>query len=67
MGMYDALLGTGIFVDKDTYTKRKEICKSCDFVIAKKWICGRCFCPIVNKAVLKSESCPMSKWDSESY
>ena len=66
MGMYDALLGSGPFVTKDIYEKRKEICKSCDFVIARKWICGRCFCPVANKAVIKSESCPMDKWKSES-
>ena len=67
MGMYDALLGKGIFVTKETYEIRKEICKSCDFVIAKKWICGKCFCPVANKTAIKTESCPMLKWNSEEY
>jgi len=66
MNLFDPFFGKGIFVDKETYEKRVEICKSCDFIVLRKLFCGRCFCPVTNKSAIKTESCPIGRWNSES-
>lgn len=66
MSIYDAFFGKGILVNKETYESRITICKNCDFIIARKLICSRCFCPVTNKSAIKTESCPQGKWKSES-
>lgn len=59
---YEPFFGKGIFVDKETFLKRKSICQECPMVIMRKFMCGKCYCPIVNISALKQHECPMGFW-----
>ena len=49
-----------VFIDKEKYEERIEICKSCPH--RKKWVCSKCGCVIPAKAKFGSSSCPIGKW-----
>jgi hypothetical protein len=57
-----SLLGTGMFVSKEIYDQRKEICKSCEFVVLRKMLCGKCLCAIPTKCAMAKTECPIKKW-----
>jgi hypothetical protein len=58
-----SLLGTGMFVSTEIYNQRKEICKSCEFVVLRKMLCGKCLCAIPTKCAIAKIGCPIKKWD----
>jgi len=49
-------------VDDVTFTKRIEICKSCDQYDANQNRCNNCGCFLNIKASWNSEKCPLNKW-----
>ena len=44
------------------YRSRLDICNSCEFLIDNKE-CGKCGCPVAEKASWASEACPIGKWE----
>ena len=44
------------------YRSRLDICNSCEFLINNKE-CGKCGCPVAEKASWASEACPIGKWE----
>lgn len=63
--------GTAIFkaattgfatVDNETQEKRLEICRGCEFFLAKESRCSKCGCFMQLKSKLESGSCPEGKW-----
>ena len=64
--LWERFFGAAPFVDnRDTYYIRKAHCETCSHAIIKKWVCGKCLCPITNKISIKNESCPIGKWGPE--
>ena len=49
-------------VDDETFSKRMEICKSCDLFNSEQDRCMQCGCFLNVKASWKSEKCPVDKW-----
>lgn len=43
------------------YRSRLDICNSCEFLVDNKE-CGKCGCPVAEKASWASEQCPIEKW-----
>jgi|TARA_B100001094_G_C17821393_1_gene618691 hypothetical protein len=44
------------------YRSRIDICNSCEFLLNNKE-CGKCGCPVAEKASWASEQCPIGKWE----
>lgn len=63
-----SVLGIGL-TTQELINARRNICKSCDKMIIKKYLrgnelefCSECGCIVEHKTRLKSESCPIGKW-----
>lgn len=51
--------------DNETIRERLDQCKTCSQKIVKnnKIYCNKCGCDLLKKASIKSEQCPLNKWD----
>ena len=52
------------FVTKIIATDRINTCKECTSKKTAKFIsiCSECNCPIVGKAIMAEQTCPLGKW-----
>lgn len=51
-----------IFVTKQEYNKRLNICKSCDDFNHTTNQCKKCMCFMIFKCGLSTAECPIGKW-----
>jgi hypothetical protein len=49
-------------VDSNTYIKRLDTCLRCENLDTLNE-CAVCGCPIFDKAKMKTEKCPINKWN----
>lgn len=49
-------------VEKPLQEQRLEICKGCEFYMAKEDRCAKCGCHLKSKSAWKSSHCPIGKW-----
>ena len=52
------------FVSSVIATDRIKICKKCPAKKTAKFIsvCAECNCPILGKAIMADQTCPLGKW-----
>jgi len=53
-------------LDNILIKERLDICKNCPQKIVKnnnKIYCNKCGCDLLKKSSIKSEQCPLNKWD----
>lgn len=48
---------------KIEYQSCLETCSNCERLEQKQGICLECFCYVALKAAMKTEQCPLNKWD----
>ena len=48
---------------KQEYSDCLQICSECDSLEPSRGICLECFCFVSLKAAMKTEQCPLHKWD----
>ncbi|MBO4905305.1 MAG: hypothetical protein J5367_08800 [Lachnospiraceae bacterium] len=53
-------LGADLKVSDETYAKRLDICRSCDYL--NDGTCGACGCYVELRAAAKTGKCPYKKW-----
>jgi hypothetical protein len=49
-------------VGEDVKSARLSICAECEFFIAGENRCSKCGCKLAAKAAMRSQSCPLGKW-----
>lgn len=50
---------------EDVFQKRIDLCESCEFLEKESRRCFKCGCPVEEKALWATESCPIGKWQQE--
>ncbi len=54
-----------MFVNKQTFEKRYDVCKVCENFLNITKQCNKCFCFMPIKARAKTGTCPEGKWGKE--
>lgn len=54
--------GENGFVLKEIFESRLKICKSCDSLNKKTFLCKECHCYMDSKTLLEYAKCPLYKW-----
>ena len=49
-------------VSEDVKSDRLAICAGCEFFIVGENRCSKCGCKLAAKAAMRSQSCPLGKW-----
>jgi hypothetical protein len=53
------------FISKELFKKRMKTCFNCPSYNKKLKQCKKCGCFLFIKAFLKTQECPLKKWDEE--
>ena len=54
--------GQGGFELATNHSERMDICRKCEFYIAKEEKCKKCGCYMMAKTKLATAKCPVGKW-----
>lgn len=49
-------------VSFNTFSKRINLCSSCENLDRDKWKCNICGCYVVKKTQMDTEECPIKEW-----
>lgn len=58
-------MSSTLIADAEKQKARMAICQACPHAAVgrtKKFICGKCGCPLVSKTKLSGARCPVGKW-----
>jgi len=58
----DVIEGNQILAEESEINRRKELCRTCEYIEPTKFRCMKCGCFMNSKAKIASANCPISKW-----